>query len=95
MQFTIVNDVPLDASGAFWATKVENRGESATTTIPQKNRKTKRKKMEFWDKKKGEIKQQIQEANKAKVAMFLGLNFSENCPLNIQATEPEAIMRKE
>ena len=95
MQFTIVKDVPLDASGAFWATKVENNGESATTTIPQKNRKINRTFTEFCDKNIGEIKQQIQEADKAKVAIFLGLNLSENCPLNTQATDPEAIMRKE
>ena len=47
IQLTIVKDVPLDASGAFWATKVENKGESATTTIPQKKRKINRTFKEF------------------------------------------------
>lgn len=39
-QFTIVSAVPFISDGAFCATNVENRGESATTTIPQiiKNR---------------------------------------------------------
>ena len=95
MQLTIVKDVPLDASGAFWATKVENKGESATTTIPQKKRKINKIVMEFWDKKKGEIKQQIQEDDRAKVAIFLGLKRSENCPLNTQDKKPEAMIRKE
>ena len=40
MQFTIVSEVPRDSSGAFWATKDENKGESAITESPQINRKT-------------------------------------------------------
>lgn len=39
MQLTIVRAVPLSFFGALFATKVENRGESATTTIPQKIKK--------------------------------------------------------
>ncbi len=42
MELTIVNAVPLDAAGALRATRVENRGESATTIIPQKIRKMSR-----------------------------------------------------
>jgi len=38
IQFTIVKAVPLDSGKALLATKVENRGESAITTIPQKKR---------------------------------------------------------
>ena len=72
IQFTIVKDVPLDASGAFWATKVENNGESATTTIPQKNRKINKTILELWDKKMGEIRQQKHEADRAIVAIILG-----------------------
>ena len=39
IQFTIVRAVPLNSGDALWATKVENRGESAMTTMPQKSRK--------------------------------------------------------
>ena len=39
IQFTIVKAVPLSLEGAFRATKVENKGESAITTIPQKIKK--------------------------------------------------------
>ena len=39
IQFTIVKAVPLFFEGAFFATNVENSGESAITTIPQKIRK--------------------------------------------------------
>lgn len=42
MQFTMVSDVPLDASGACWAINEENSGESAVTTKPQKNNMAKR-----------------------------------------------------
>ena len=36
IQFTMVKEVPLYWGGQVWATKVENKGESATTTIAQK-----------------------------------------------------------
>lgn len=39
IQFTIVKEVPLESSAAVCATKVENKGESAITEIPQMNRK--------------------------------------------------------
>ena len=38
-QFTMVRAVPVASLGAFWATSVENWGESATTTIPHSSRK--------------------------------------------------------
>lgn len=40
IQVTIVNAVPFICTGTFCATKVENSGESAITTNPQKIRKT-------------------------------------------------------
>ena len=40
IQLTMVNAVPLNSAGALFATKVENKGESAITTKPQKIRKT-------------------------------------------------------
>ena len=39
IQFTMVNAVPLYFGMAFCATNVENKGESAITTIPQKIKK--------------------------------------------------------
>ena len=39
IQVTIVKAVPFDAAGAYWATIVENIGESAITNKPQKIRK--------------------------------------------------------
>ena len=37
IQFTMVNELPLIALGAFCATRVENKGESAITENPQIN----------------------------------------------------------
>ena len=39
MQFTIDSAVPLISAAALSATRVEKRGESTTTKIPQKIRK--------------------------------------------------------
>ena len=39
IELTMVKAVPLHSAGAFFATRVENRGESAMTTNPQKMRK--------------------------------------------------------
>jgi len=36
IELTMVRPVALRESGADWATKVENIGESAITTMPQK-----------------------------------------------------------
>ena len=38
IELTIVKAVPLNSDSALLATRVENKGESATTTIPQKIR---------------------------------------------------------
>ena len=43
IQVTMVNAVPFKPAGAFCATSVENMGESAITTNPQKMMKTKNK----------------------------------------------------
>ena len=68
MQFTIVIDVPLVSFGAFCATNVENKGESAITTNPQNNKKHITRVMESLESNKGEIRQQIQEENNIKPA---------------------------
>ena len=43
IQLTIVSEVPLASSATFCATRVENNGESAITTNPQKNKNAMRK----------------------------------------------------
>ena len=69
-QLTMVKAVPLIFGGAFCATKVENKGESITTTAPQNKRKESRTIGEAKKKTKGEIRQQIPESDNAEVATF-------------------------
>lgn len=95
MQLTMVSDVPLDCSGAFRATSVENRGESATTNSPQKNRKLKKAKLELINKKMGDNKQQRQDSIRESVAILFAPKEVESTPLTTQAIPPEAIIRKE
>ena len=64
IQFTMVNAAPLSFSGAFSATKVEKSGESAMTTIPQKNKKRIKVVSFATIKKNGAIKQQTPESSK-------------------------------
>lgn len=71
MELTIVNAVPRDDAGAFWATRVENKGESATTIIPQKIKKIRRISAAPNKKTRGEIRQQIPEKRSAIAAVFL------------------------
>ena len=75
IQFTMVKAVPLSFLGAFCATKVENRAESAITTIPQKSKKS--RKIVSFDirKKSGETKQQIQESKSTEKAVLLVPNL--------------------
>ena len=70
IQFTIVNEVPLDSSATFCATSVEKSGESAITTNPQKNKKAISTVEELFNKNNGESKQQQQDRNNAMVAIF-------------------------
>ena len=75
MQLTMVSEVPLDSSGALRATSVENKGESATTTNPQKNKNSNNMTNDVLWMKKGERIQQRQDKLKAIVAIFLGPAF--------------------
>ena len=95
IQFTIVNEVPLDSSATFCATSVENNGESAITTNPQKNKKATRVVEELLNKNKGESKQQQQDRNNAMVAIFFAPKRCERIPLAAQARAPEAMIKKE
>ena len=70
MQFTIVSEVPFDSCGAFRAINVENIGESAITAILQMNKNTISIIGDLVNNKRGEIKQQVHDKNKATVAVF-------------------------
>ena len=72
MQFTIVSAVPLISADVFWATKVEKRGESEMTTIPQKIRKPINKISDSDFKKNGEMRQHPQD----KVNAILAIRFA-------------------
>jgi hypothetical protein len=71
MLFTIVSDEPRDSSGACCATNVENNGESAITTNPQKNRNVSNIHKDPCSRKNGESRQQSPESNNASVAILL------------------------
>ena len=64
IQFTMVKAVPRFFSGEFCATSVANNGESAMTTIPQKNRNTIKKRAFEWDNSSGVRTQQIPESTR-------------------------------
>ncbi len=95
MQFTIVSDVPLDSSGAFCATNVENNGESAITTNPQKIRNSINVMTEELNKNRGEIRQHEHDSNNESVAIFFTPNFCESNPLKTHASPPDAIIINE
>ena len=95
MQVTIVSAVPFDSAGAFWATKVENIGESAGAAIPHTNKKTIRVMPDGWDKKNGENMQQMQDNVNALIAIDLGPKRIESIPPSIHDSEPDAITIKE
>ncbi len=75
MQVTIVNAVPLFSAAAFCATKVENKGESAVTTMPQNTKNPIHKYAASEVKTNGESKQQQQERSKAVKATLFAPNI--------------------
>ena len=77
IQFTMVKAVPLYFGIAFCATKFENKGESAMTTIPQKTKKLSRMNSELVKRINGNIKQQRHDNNKAVNATFLILKMED------------------
>ncbi len=95
IQFTIVNDEPLYAGTADCATKVENNGESAITTMLQKNKKAKNISGEAPYKNRGDNKQQHPESAKAVDAIFFAPNRLESIPLNMHENPPAAIIKKD
>ena len=95
IQFTMVSEVPLDSSATFCATNVENKGESAITTNPQKNKKEINSGIELLNKNKGDNKQQQQDKSNVIVAIFFAPYFCDNKPLAMQAIAPQAIIKNE
>jgi len=92
MQLTMVREVPLDSAGEFCATNVENNGESAITTSPQKIRKTINSHAVEINKKNGESKQHKPDKNNAMPAIFFAPNRWENNPLKTLANAPEPMI---
>ena len=95
MQFTMVREVPFISSRAFCATNVENKGESAMTTIPQKKRNVMSTGAEGLNRKMGENRQHRQDRNNDIMAILFVPKCSESKPLITQAIPPVAITRKE
>jgi hypothetical protein len=94
-QLTMVKAVPLSFTGAFCATNVENSGESAITTIPQKIRKAiNRYELEI-RKARGTSKQHKQDNKRKRNAIFFTPNFSDKNPPNTQEMLPIPIIRKD
>jgi hypothetical protein len=65
IQFTIVSAVPFDSATVFCAIRVENKGESAITTIPQNIREKIKNQMESMKKSKGEKRQHVPDRSNA------------------------------
>ena len=76
MQVTMVMAVPLIWAGTFCATRVENKGESAITTNPQKIRKMKNG-IKARSKANGDTAQQQPDKKRAAKAIFLAPDFCE------------------
>jgi hypothetical protein len=70
IELTMVRAVPLDSSLAFCAMRVENKGESAITTKPQKIRNIKNTIPDPNLKIRGDIKQQMQDRSRERKAVF-------------------------
>ena len=92
IQLTMVSAVPLTSPGEFFATRVENKGESAVIVIPQKRRIIKNS-IGFKKKIKGEIMQHMQDARSANVATGFGPNFIDSRPPRMQPKPPIPIIR--
>ena len=76
MQVIMVREVPLICATAFCATRVENKGESAITTNPQKIKNARNGIAGRW-KTRGDMIQQHPDKNRAVKAVFLTPNTCE------------------
>ena len=97
----MVKAVPLNSDSALLATRVENKGESATTTIPQKMRNPTKIEFDSIENNHGDRRQQIQENNKAINAVFFVPTFAaivapitqDNPPLPIMTNDQNGTLR--
>ena len=95
MQFTIVSAVPLSSGAVFCATKVENKGESATTHIPQKMRNPIQVYSALSANTAGTIKQQIPDNNKANIATRFVPRELDKYPPNMHPKLPTPMTTKD
>jgi hypothetical protein len=95
MQFTMVKAVPLYSRTELCATSVENNGESAITTMPQKIRKLWKTMGVAKTKKSGDNRQQQQLLANAAVATGFAPHFWERYPAATQAGPPTPIIKKD
>ena len=95
IQLTIVREVPFESSAAFWATRVENKGESAITTRLHMKRKTMNWVAELEKRKNGETRQHKHDMKRAMEAIFFVPKCCESIPLKTHANAPEAIIKND
>ena len=95
MLFTIVSAVPLVSFSELFATNVENNGESAITTMPQKSRKPINTKLESHKKIKGEKMQHMQDKNNAIAAVFFVPNRWDKYPPRTHDNPPIPIIKND
>jgi hypothetical protein len=95
MQLTMVNEVPLDLSGACCAINVENNGESAITANPHINKNTINTFNDCMKRKNGETIQHIQEMDNDAMAVFFTPKYCDSIPLHTQAIPPDAMMKND
>ena len=77
IELTMVRTVPLFSATGLLATKVENKGESATTVIPQKHKNIRSIVTDVSREIKGKSKQHTPDKSKAIVAVFFTPKYSE------------------
>ena len=93
--FTIVNAVPRVEGLADLATSVENMGESAITTSPQKSRNIRNKISDPKLNAKGDARHQQADSSKAVNAVLRGPACCEIYPAIMQAREPVPITKND
>ena len=92
---TIVMALPFTSEAELLATDVENKGESATTTNPQSNRKRMMTQSLAYKNTKGESRQHKKEIKRKEKAVRCTPKFLEIYPATIQPSAPIAIIEKE
>lgn len=95
IQFTIVSAVPFISGEALLATRVENRGESAITTIPQKSIKPRNKYSDSKPKAQGEKTQHPRDKRRAVKAVDFTPALCETYPPRTQPRLPTAMIKND